>query len=454
MFLRAKLWNTQKLWQRIFHPQPVSLEYRQWRERLIRKRFWLAIGLAVIFMIFAGLAEFYEFFINPEALIKALERNRVSGLLGVIRQKFFLHKITLLSLLGCLILVWKTQWGRQHPRIMFVLIPWAIAFIPEMVLGAFVGLPGYPSTTMFMGQAVIAPAFWRLHLLAQIVPIAFYFLVYPLLGLAKVGERSIYSFSYTVEIILVCVICEVGVYLYEQSKQSELEANRQLQLFIHSITHDLRTPVMGSLMLLESIRQNTPKNSPIEVSQFEMGQLIQGNDRLLGLMDSLLVPQAFSQANLLLDCQPTQLSTIVTIILQNLHPSLVKQNIQVDNQITSKLALVEADPQQLGRVFHNLISNAISHNPPGILLTLDAVQSQSMLKVIVQDNGVGISPSQQEIIFEPYTRGENTRYLPGLGLGLHICRQIVQAHGGKIGVTSSAQYTVFWFTLPLSGVVA
>jgi signal transduction histidine kinase len=450
MFPGAKFWNAKKLWQRIFGPQPVSLEYRQWRERLIRKRFWLVIGLAVTFMIFAGLAEFYEFFINPEALIKELERNRVGGLLGAIRQKFFLHKITLLSLLGCLILAWKSQWGRQHPRIMFVLIPWAIAFIPEMVLGAFVGLPSYPSTIMFMGQAVIAPAFWRLHLLAQIVPISFYFLVYPLLGLTKFGEHSIYSFSYTVEIVLVCVICEVGVYLYEQSKQAELEANRRLQLCIHSITHDLRTPVMGSLMLLESIRQNTPQDKPIEVSQFEMGQLIQGNDRLLGLMDSLLVPQAFSQTDLLLDCQPTQLCKIVITILQDLHPSLVKQNIRVENRITPDLPLVNLDPWQLGRVFDNLISNAISHNPPGIRLTLDAVKSQSMLKVIVQDNGVGIPASQQELIFEPYSRSEKTRYLPGLGLGLHICRQIIQAHGGKIGVKSSGQGTIFWFTLPLS----
>jgi hypothetical protein len=57
MFLRAKFWNAQKLWQMIFRPQPVSLEYRQWREQLIRKRFWLAIGLAVVFIMFEGLAD-------------------------------------------------------------------------------------------------------------------------------------------------------------------------------------------------------------------------------------------------------------------------------------------------------------------------------------------------------------------------------------------------------------
>lgn len=73
-----------------------------------------------------------------------------------------------------------------------------------------------------------------------------------------------------------------------------------------------------------------------------------------------------------------------------------------------------------------------------------------MLKVILQDNGIGISSAQQETIFEPYTRGHDTEYLPGLGLGLYICRQIILAHGGVIGVESFGQGTLVWFTLPLS----
>jgi signal transduction histidine kinase len=270
-----------------------------------------------------------------------------------------------------------------------------------------------------------------------------------LIGLATFGGRSIYGFSYTVEIILVCIICEVGVYLYEQSKQSELEANRQLQLCIHSITHDLRTPVMGSLMLLESIRQSSPVDQPIAISQNEIIQLIQGSDRLLGLMNSLLVPQALSSVDLVLHRQPTNLSALVTMILKDFHPTFVKQNIQINNRIQANLPLVDVDTQQLERVFYNLISNAISHNPPGVALTLDALRFRSILKVIVQDNGVGISPTQQETIFEPYTRGQQTQYLPGLGLGLHICRQVIQAHGGIIGLENLAQGTVFWFTLPL-----
>jgi signal transduction histidine kinase len=115
-----------------------------------------------------------------------------------------------------------------------------------------------------------------------------------------------------------------------------------------------------------------------------------------------------------------------------------------------------------------VISNAINHNPPGLLITLDAVvvdqfagrshnfsktifkESGSMLKVIVQDNGVGISPHQKDNIFEPYSRTQQSQYQPGLGLGLYICRQIVLAHGGEIGLDCIQPGVRFWFTLPLS----
>jgi signal transduction histidine kinase len=456
--IRAALSDGKRLWREIVHRQPVSTEYRQWRDRLIQRRFWLAIALAVTYVSIAAIAGFYEIFIHPEPLLKGLERNQLGGLIETIQKVFVLHKITFIILLGGLISLWNSSWGRKHPAIMLVLLPWAIAFIPEMVLGAFSGIPRGPSTTMFMAQAVIAPTYWQLHLLAQLVPIAFYFLIYPLIGLGSFGGFSIYSFSNTGDIILVCFICEIGVYLYEQSKQSELKANRQLKLCIHSITHDLRTPVMGSLMLLESIRQSSLRDQPIKMSQIEMTRLIQGSNRLLGLMDSLLIPQAFSQDSFMLHRQPTNLSTIVTPILKDFHPALTKQAIQIDNRIPETLPLVDIDIQQIRRVFNNLIDNAISHNPPGIVLTLEAIPltlpslkgSHSLLKVIIQDNGVGIFSSQQETIFEPYTRGQKTQYLPGLGLGLYICRQVILAHQGSIGVERLEPGTAFWFTLALS----
>jgi signal transduction histidine kinase len=247
----------------------------------------------------------------------------------------------------------------------------------------------------------------------------------------------------------------VGVYLYEQSKQSELESNRRLQLCIHSITHDLRTPVMGSLLLLQSIRDSQPSDPTIAISQPEITQLIQGGDRLLGLMNTLLDTQALTQTELILRRQPTDVNTIVHLLLQDFQSAFLKHNIQVHNQLSTPLPLVDGDAPHISRVFNNLVSNVIQHNPSGSCLIIKAEvcstdRSKPMLKILVQDNGLGISPEQQATLFEPYTRGVQTQYLPGLGLGLYICHQVVSAHGGTIGCECLDRGTVFWFTLPMA----
>jgi signal transduction histidine kinase len=453
---RLALRTVQKTWSAIIHPQPISLEYRKWRDRLILQRSWLGVGLAIAYVSIQGVAVFYEIFVNPEEFLHNLEIRKLTYILEPVRQIFILNKIAFVGLLGLLILFRNSDWGRKHPSLLVVLFPWTVSFIPSMILSTLFGIPGYPDIIMFMAEVAIIPVHWRLHLVSQIVPLLFYFVVYPLIGLGTFGGRSIYSFSYTVELILVCVICEVGVYLYEKSKQSELEASRRLQLCIHAITHDLRTPVMGSLMLLESIQQGTPADRAIQIAQSEMSHLIQGYDRLLGLMNTLLDNQALSQSELVLNLKPTDLSVITTTILQDFQPMLIKKNTQLNNHIRADLPTVNVDAQQIWRVLCNLIGNAINHNPPGLQLTLDAVvigkksgRSLPMLKVIVQDNGIGIAPTQQDTIFEPYTRSQKSQYQPGLGLGLYICRQIVLAHGGAIGLERLQQGTIFWFTLPL-----
>jgi signal transduction histidine kinase len=144
---------------------------------------------------------------------------------------------------------------------------------------------------------------------------------------------------------------------------------------------------------------------------------------------------------------------------------------------------VKADKTQLWRVFSNLIANALKHNLPGLNLTVSAkvikaekfiinhskakedidkfpiLNSQSpisnspssMIRCTVEDDGVGILPEQCEHLFDLYVRGARDRHSLGLGLGLYLCRQIITAHGGEIGVTSNpGAGAIFWFTLPVA----
>jgi signal transduction histidine kinase len=361
-----------KFWHVIVHPQPIAIEYRQWCDRLIRQRFWLAVSLAAAYMLIHGSAYYYEIFVNPIELLKNLALRQMLHLLDPLRQLFIASYIATAGLLGLVILFYNSPWGRRYPKLLIVLFPWAISFVPGMLLGAAYGIPHQPDIIMFMAQVAIAPIYWRLHLMAQIIPVIFYFLVYPLIGLGTFAGRSIYTFSFSVEVILVCIICEVGVYLYEQSKQAELEANRRLQLCIHTVTHDLRTPVMGSLMLLQSIQQSTLADQPIVMSQAEISQLIQGGDRLLGLMNTLLDSQVLAQRELVLYRQSAALQPIVATILQDFQLTFVKKNVQFDDRIPTDLPNLNIDVQQVWRVLCNLIGNAINHNSPGVQLRLQA----------------------------------------------------------------------------------
>ncbi|NJN87589.1 MAG: ATP-binding protein [Leptolyngbyaceae cyanobacterium SL_7_1] len=115
------------------------------------------------------------------------------------------------------------------------------------------------------------------------------------------------------------------------------------------------------------------------------------------------------------------------------------------------LPLVNADPLQLRRVFENLITNALNHNPPGIHLTLNATVETEMIRVTLQDNGVGMAEDVRDHLFERYSRGRNSRHSSGIGLGLYLCRQIITAHGGQIGAISApGEGATFWLTLPLA----
>ncbi|HEY9638942.1 MAG TPA: ATP-binding protein, partial [Coleofasciculaceae cyanobacterium] len=148
--------------------------------------------------------------------------------------------------------------------------------------------------------------------------------------------------------------------------------------------------------------------------------------------------------------QPAELSQIVAGAIADLQPILDREQTHLDNRISVDLPRIQVDPLQLARVYQNLMANALKHNPPGLILILDADREGNWLHCTVTDNGVGMDVKQCERLFDPYFRGDQKPRSVGLGLGLYLCRQIIQAHGGVIGVQSEPnQGTSFWFTLPL-----
>jgi two-component system sensor histidine kinase/response regulator len=184
-------------------------------------------------------------------------------------------------------------------------------------------------------------------------------------------------------------------------------------------------------------------------------------DRQLKLINSLVETQQFDVWGIPLQCQPLHLAYLTQDLIAEWQPLLAQNQAILDNRIALELPLVYADRDRLWRVLDNLIANAIKHNFPGVKIIVDAEvvklpadtsldAGNSMIRCTVTDNGSGINPEQVEDLFELYRRGKSVKRTAGLGLGLYLCRQIINAHQGEIGVETSAnQGAQFWFTLPV-----
>lgn len=236
-----------------------------------------------------------------------------------------------------------------------------------------------------------------------------------------------------------------------QQKMRELEELNHLKdVFLHAVSHDLRTPVLGTLMVINHLLQNHTSDT-IPVPRSTLSCIQQSQQRQLHLIETLLHIHVDQQPSLSLAIAPTSLATLVNDILADLQPLLQKNKATVKLAIPATLPLVRADPNQLRRVYENLITNALKHNRPGITITLTAEEQGDSLYCTVKDNGVGIRPDQRSRLFDLYYRGSESHHRTGIGLGLYLCREIIIAHGGEIGIKEGdSQGATFWFRIPLA----
>ncbi len=180
-------------------------------------------------------------------------------------------------------------------------------------------------------------------------------------------------------------------------------------------------------------------------------------DRQLNLINSLVETQQFEMGVISLNYQPLNFAKLSQQLASEWQPILAEKQATLQLNIPPNLPPIEADSDRLWRVLENLMANALKHNDPGIKLTFraDIIKEEGdlnpqVIRCTLEDNGVGISPEIAATLFESYQRGNQAKKSLGLGLGLYLCRKIIEAHGGEIGVvTQPDQGAKFWFTLPI-----
>ncbi|WP_407897534.1 sensor histidine kinase [Scytonema sp. NUACC26] len=421
-------------------PTPELADYKMWRNEFLwrRLRVCLWVGFAIVFSSLI-LNTYQIFYLNQEDIFPKGSKYLI-----------LIEDLSQVLLFVTFFIVHKTQWGRRYPFMLWLFVSWACTLFPQILatLNGFARLDLAIWGLVFLAQATLLPVCWQMHLISQLTVFIYYLGVNSVLGL-KVGTGySLFNEGLTIYTFWLCFICNFGVYLYERLQRAEFESRRELRVFLHAISHDLRTPLMGTAIVLQNLLKKS--ESSVNVDSKVLQRLLEGNSRQINLINSLQEAYSLEVRGVQLHCQPVQLSTVVASVLHDLESLLQQNRVTVNNFVQVDLPFVNADAIKLGRVFSNLISNALKHNPHEITLTIDASVKGKKILCCVQDNGVGMSKQQCNRLFELYARGENARFMPGLGIGLYVCRQIITAHGGKIGVKSKLGVgSTFWFTLPI-----
>jgi len=225
-----------------------------------------------------------------------------------------------------------------------------------------------------------------------------------------------------------------------------MESERLRNSLLAALSHDLRTPLTVLVGLAESLTLTKPPLSP---AQFESAEAIQDEARRMSTLVSNLLDMArIESGEVKLNLQWQPLEEVVGAAL-NATQSMLKQHL-VEVHLPRDLPLVRIDALLIERVLVNLLENASKYTPPGSKIMLAAEVVADKLSVSVSDNGPGLPLGREEAVFQKFTRGDRESATPGVGLGLAICRAIVESHQGKIVAAhrpgGGARFT---FTLPL-----
>lgn len=217
--------------------------------------------------------------------------------------------------------------------------------------------------------------------------------------------------------------------------------------FVLRASHELRTPVTGMQMAFSLLRERThyPENSR-EADLFST--VYEEMQRLVTLINDLLNFSRYQSGQQKLERVPCEPAELLEQARQRFQPTAAQNDIDIKLELQTPLPSLLLDRQQMERMLDNLLSNALRHTPDGGEIRLLARHHGERVILSVEDNGEGIPYSQQARIFEPFVQIGRRR--GGAGLGLALCKEIAQLHGGRIGVHSRIGHgTIFYIALPI-----
>jgi signal transduction histidine kinase len=233
------------------------------------------------------------------------------------------------------------------------------------------------------------------------------------------------------------------------------EAERVKDEFIGIAAHELRTPLavikgFSQMLIMQTRRGKGPTLADWQTEA--IADIDSATNRLVELTEDLLDVTRLQAGRLQLQLEPTDLVALVKRLL--IRFQVTAENHHLVLNVLREPLVCNVDPRRIEQVFSNLLNNAIKYSPQGgpITITLDEDEDRRNAFFTIEDQGIGIPENQRGRIFSRFMRADNTQMydIKGTGLGLYLCRELVERHEGRIWFKSvEGQGSTFYVSLPL-----
>lgn len=389
--------------------------------------FWLDINyissVKIVFLAYIGISVFFMLFIRT--LITEYKSNKI------------IRSIIILHIIFALLIVFSPLHQLSIiARSTFVVIAISFALIAKQM---WQGVKKGKSNLLFLLLAIIAITMsflWGLYKSSNLVELPYYptDIIIAFIAFSIYLFRNIFKISDENE--------KLTIQLQQEMKQKDN--------FLANTSHELRNPLHGIINIAQSVLQHGD-NSLTDHHKKNLGILINIGYHMSQTLNDLLDITQLKEQNIQLHKTELNLHTTALGVIDMLKIMIENKNIRLELSISNSIPNVIADKKRLIQILYNLLHNAMKFTDEGVISIRADIQ-HDMAIIHIKDTGIGMSDETMSRIFQPYEQGDaSITAMGGIGLGLNICKQLVEMHGGIMEVHSVLhEGSKFSFTLPLA----